>query len=745
METETSLWYRQPAPADKWTEALPIGNGRLGAMVFGGVLCERIQFNEESVWSGGFRNRNNPFAERELNKIRAFLSEGKIRAAEDLARYALSGTPEYQRAYQSLGDMHFRFHGIPEDFSGYERRLCLDEAIATTRFIPGGFLYEREIFASAPADVIVIRLSTSNPGGMSFDCRLVRNRLCETTGAIGTNGTFLSGANGGADGISFHWAEIAQSIGGEVEAIGEYLVFRRVRDAFIYTSAVTGFRSENTLEQCLGIIRNAEKASYASLRAEHIWDYKELESRISISLGSSGSDSAGDKLPTDERLAGMRDGKEDLGLIALYFRYGRYLLISCSRPGTLPANLQGIWCEHFLPPWDSKYTININTQMNYWPAEICALPECHVPLFDHIRRMHPRGIETASEMYASRGFVAHHNTDIWGDCAPQDTWTPSTYWMLGAAWLCLHIWERYEYTLDLGFLDEHYDLIKDACLFFMDFLIENERGELVVSPSVSPENTYVLHDGVQGALCEGCAMDGQILTELFTACEQACRLLCRDLDFAAEVAAMRCSLPPARVGENGGIMEWLVDREEAEPGHRHISHLFALFPGSGISPEDTPALAEAARRTLMMRLSHGGGHTGWSRAWIANLWARLGDGNEAYHHLNELLRHSTLPSLLDDHPPFQIDGNFGATAAIAHMLLHSTPNRLHFLHALPDAWKCGSITGLRAKGGLTVDMSWENGLITQACITASHEYEGLLVCNGMERQVKLSRGERYSL
>jgi len=447
------------------------------------------------------------------------------------------------------------------------------------------------------------------------------------------------------------------------------------------------------------------------------------------------------KVPTDERLKNVKNGEIDLGLYELYFRYGRYLLISCSRPGTLPANLQGIWCNDFLAPWDSKYTININTQMNYWLAEICNLSECHKPLFEHMFRMAPKGAEVAQSMYGARGIVAHHNTDIWGDCAPQDTWIPATYWVMSLAWFCLHIWEHYEYSLCDEFLAGHYDLMKNTCLFFADFLIENNRGELVVSPSVSPENVYILPNGTQGTLCEGCTMDSQILNELFNAMENTCRILDKEPDFAKTISAIRCKLPKTKIGRNGGIMEWHDDYGEAEPGHRHMSHLFALFPGTGISPESTPELADAARKTLEMRLSHGGGHTGWSRAWIINFYAMLNDGNQAFFHLKELMCHSTLDNLFDDHPPFQIDGNFGATAAIANMLVQSDSDSISLLKALPDEWKNGRVTGLCTRGGLTVDMTWKNGMLENVAIHAKKDYTGNVIYNKKSYPISLKAGK----
>ena len=726
------LWYKKPAAS--WNEALPIGNGRLGAMVFGGTQRERIQLNEDSCWYGEFRERTNPNAKESLPKIRQHLRDGDVTKAEYLARYALSGTPEFQRLYQTVGDVELRFKNIPKEVESYSRRLCLDEALAISDFVADDYRYRREVLASAPADVIAIRLSSNCPEGMSFDARLVRNRFSKNSGKIDNDTVYINVD----DGISLHALMTAQIKGGTIEAIGEYLVFNNVQEAVLYITVATSFRYDDTLSACQKILQNAKAKGYTTIRAEHIKEYQSYEKRCSLTLGKQTTD-----LPTDERLTLLKQGETNPGLIALYFRYGRYLLLSSSRPGTLPANLQGIWCDSFAPPWDSKYTININIQMNYWLAEICNLAECHQALFDHMHRMHPHGKKVAQEMYGARGFVAHHNTDIWGDCAPQDTYIPASYWVLSIAWFCLHIWEHYEYNQDADFLAKHYDMMKDACLFFVDFLIENEQGYLVVSPSVSPENTFVLPNGDVGTLCEGCAMDSQILWEFFNALEATCAVLNKDTDLAKQIKAMRDKLPPIAIGKNGGIMEWLTEQIEAEPGHRHMSHLFALFPGKQIKPDTD--LAEAAKRTLDLRLAHGGGHTGWSRAWIINFWARLQDGEQAHQNIIELLKHSTLNNLLDDHPPFQIDGNFGATAAIANMLLHSKEDTVQLLPTLPQEWKDGSVTGLCAKGGLVVDFSWEDGKVIKAKVLAKKDYRGKIFYNERKIDLNLGAGEEIMI
>nr|AGS52365.1 alpha-L-fucosidase [uncultured bacterium contig00073] len=735
------LWYKSPAKV--WTEALPVGNGRLGAMVFGGISNERIQLNEDSLWSGGFRDRNNCNAKTNLGQIRSLLKDGKIPEAENLARYSLTGLPEFQRAYQTLGDLFLCFHNMDSGQAPVEyiRSLDLENAVSAVSYKLNGYIYEREVFASFPADIIAIRLTTTNPEGMSFDARIVRSRFCDNSGKIEEDTVFVDSISGGEDGISFCCMACGAAKDGTMNVLGEYIVFNKVTEAFIFINALTSFRSTKIKDDCLSVLRAAKNTGYEKLRKAHIADYQNLENRLSLKLETIDEASG---YPVNERLEKFQKDYSDTGLIELYFRYGRYLLISCSRKGTLPANLQGIWCNDFLPPWDSKYTININTQMNYWPAEICNLSECHLPLFEHIRRMYENGKHTARQMYGAGGFTAHHNTDIWGDTAPQDTWIPATYWVMGAAWLCLHIWEHYQYTPDRNFLQEYFYLIKDAALFFVDFLVENDRGEMIVSPSVSPENTYILPDGTHGRLCNGCAMDSQILTELFNACIASCRILDTELELAKTLEAITAKLPPIRIGKNGTIQEWMEDYDEAEPGHRHISHLFALYPGTQITV-DTPELAAAARRTLERRLSHGGGHTGWSRAWIANFWAKLGDAEKASENIDLLLAKSTLPNLFDNHPPFQIDGNFGGIAAIANMLLQSEPGCLKILPTLPCKWRSGEVKGLRAKGGLTVNIAWNNGTLLYAVLTGQHEYECTVVYGNIENTVTFSEGKPVKL
>lgn len=736
------LWYNEPAK--KWEEALPIGNGKIGAMVFGEVKKEHIQLNEDTVWYGGPRDRNNPDALKYLPEIRKNIIGGKITEAESLMKYALSGVPQGQRTYQSLGDVFIEMNsGI--EYSEYEHSLDLETAIDRVDYVSDDIHFLRETFISAPQNVLVMRLSSDSDSKISFTSILKREKFYDTVTKSDENGIVMSG-NLGKGGLDFKVLIKCAARGGTVKVIGEHLIVDKADEAVLYLSAITTFERSNgnirnieaidsEIRACIEVAMDME---YEELKELHIEDYRKLYGRVDLKIEGTNEF---EKFPTDKRLKmAAESGHIDSGLSELYFDFGRYLLISCSREGSLPANLQGIWNGSMNPSWDSKYTININTEMNYWPAEVCNLSECHRPLFELIKRMVPNGRITARKMYGCKGFVAHHNTDIWADTAVQDLWIPGSYWVMGAAWLCTHLWTHYEYTKDKAFLEETFYIMREAAEFFLDFLIEDD-GYLKTCPSVSPENTFILPNGQKGANTIGVTMDNQILRDLFGQCISAARILGIEDTLNDNIINALGRLQPAAIGKYGQIIEWDKDYDELDPGHRHISQLYGLHPSAQITPDKTPELAEAARATLERRLSNGGGHTGWSRAWIINNYAKLWDSENAFNNLEAIIIKSTLPNMLDNHPPFQIDGNFGATAGIAEMLVQSTMERIVVLPALPKEWENGHVCGLRVRGGASIDICWKNGMLKNCTIRAVEDIDSRIVYKGIYKELHLKKNE----
>lgn len=761
------------APASKWEEALPLGNGRMGAMVHGGIEREEYQLNEDTLWSGFPRDNVQYNSVRYLKKARELVHEGKYKEAEQLMNTNMLGKDT--EAYQPMGYLFIEQENL-SDVQDYSRQLDLNTGISVTSFRSGNTTYTRETFISAVDQVMAVTLKAEGTGRIHASA-LLESPQQPKISVNDNHDVMLAGrcpshieSNYLRDhpqsilfeedlGIRFEMHLRAVPHGGTVSYENNALHIHDAEAVTFYLAAVSDFEKYDVMPGstnkdmtgiCASWLDHAVEAGYEVLRDRHIEDHSAMFGRVDLYLGTSDNCT----LPTDVRLKSYQDGAKDPELEALYFQYGRYLLMASSRPGSQPANLQGIWNNQMEPPWGSEYTTNINTEMNYWLAEIGNLSECHEPLFDLIEDLSYSGRRTANIHYQARGWTAHHNLDIWRQSAPTGGDPSWAFWPMGGVWLTSHLWEHYLFTGDEEFLrSKAYPVMKGAALFCLDWLVEGHDGYLVTNPSTSPENKFLTSEGEPCSVSMASTMDMTLIRELFSHCLEAISHLGVDDDLGKEIASAYERLYPFKIGQHGQLQEWIHDFEESEPGHRHVSHLYGVYPGHEINRYETPEFVQAATTSLERRISHGGGHTGWSCAWLINLYARLLDGNSAYQFVHTLLARSTHPNLFDDHPPFQIDGNFGGAAGIVEMLIQSHLSEIHLLPALPNEWSTsGYVKGIKARGGFSIDMEWKEAKVVSVIVTSDLGGPCTLRCdtplmleNGSVVGVRESQTEQFTL